>query len=203
MHPKWQPTQEQIDTLAAFVKPKLQSMGLDPDVEFGFFPFSFYDNFCLFTVYVQEGTLHGLWNPGNSNPDEAIYLIDGTNGPIYTVNKAAPIKLTPENVADYARFFYSMVHGRHGPFIIVEKAEYIPWLATATDADKQEVDKVIRPLLVGVGHDNCFLLHAMVLFKDGLFKADIHIDDAGIVELRDEHLLFQKLPVYTEHPAAA
>lgn len=42
----------------------------------------------------------------------------------------------------------------------------------------------------------------MVLLQDGLFKTDIHIDGAGIVELQDEHLLFQNLPVYSEQSAA-
>lgn len=207
MNPQWQPTQGQVDNLSDFfVKPALANAGLDSELAFQFFPLPFYDQFCLFTVHVidQRGALDGLWDPENPYLEQAVYTFDGTNSAIYAVNRAAPIKLTPENVGDYARFFFTYVFGRHGHFHIVETPEHIPWLPTAPDDAKQNVNKAIRPLLLVPKPDpNFFLLHGTILLQDGLFESDIRVQHDGAIELRDEDLLLEELPVYKEPSAAA
>ena len=52
-----------------------------------------------------------------------VYILNGTNEPIYTLNKAVPILLDAQNVFLYARFFFHYVRGRFVRFLIVENID--------------------------------------------------------------------------------
>jgi len=91
-------------------------------------------------------------------------MLDWTNGPVYALNREAPILLHPDTVLPYLRFFLRFVRGRHGHFHLREAADPVP---------------------SGAG----FTLDATLRFKDSLFAATVEVGDVGHVAIRGERLL--------------
>jgi len=125
-----------------------------------------------------------------------IYILNGTNEPIYKLNKQAPIILDEKSVFLYARFFFHYVQGRFGRFLIVENVDEVDWKEEPDPAGKRALAKMINPLTLKpykAGED--FYLTASIVFKDSLFETDIHILKDGTVNLTNQELLVEDIPV--------
>lgn len=124
-------------------------------------------------------------------------ILDFTNAPIYNLNDTCPINLTKANVADYVRFFFQFVRGRHGRFLIVESVDDIQWREEPPPAARKSVGKLINPIafVSSDTDDNVFRLQAQMMFKDSLFQADIAVEKGGLVTLSNEKLLIEDMPV--------
>ena len=128
--------------------------------------------------------------------DKNVYMINWTNGPIYEVNEEAPIKLTRENVADYVRFFFSYVRGRHGRFIIVENYEDIKWQNEPPAQGRKVMQEILHPVsFINEDQDGVYTLEAFMLFKDSLFRTLVHVSPDGAVDMTDEELKIEGMPV--------
>jgi hypothetical protein len=176
----------------------------------------FYDQYKLYALtdmtLPPPNVRYLLYKPGD------VVLMNWTNEPIYDVNEKAPIKLDRKSIVPYAKFFFHYVRGQLGRFIIVEKPEDVVWLDTATDKEKEDLAKHIKPVAYkGIGRDNLFTLTAIVVFKNALFKTDIKVApyemdvfdaEAGIPEhftigqmkLTNEELLLEDLNVPVDPP---
>lgn len=131
-----------------------------------------------------------MYKPGES------VVLDFTNAPIYTLNKTCPIKLDTDNVADYLRFFFTYVRGKHGRFIIVENVDDIPWRDDPPPAARKAIGNMLMPVtLHDIDDEGVFHLETCMLFKDSLFKSHAEITRDGFVSLRDEELLVEDMPV--------
>lgn len=126
-----------------------------------------------------------------------VVVLDFTNAPIYDVNKSAPIYLNEDTVHEYVRFFFNFVRGRHGRFLIVENVDDISWREEPPSAAKKSISKLIMPVaLIDKGlNDGHFYLHAQMMFRDSLFSADITVQGDGVVQLSNEQLLIEDMPV--------
>ena len=123
-------------------------------------------------------------------------VLNWTNDPIYRLNERAPVKLDNDNIADYVRFFFSYIRGRHGRFIIVESVDDIAWGEEPPPAARKSIGQMIMPVQVkGVDQDGTFHLTACMVFKDSLFRTDVHVKKNGIVDLSNEELLIEDMPV--------
>jgi SpoVK/Ycf46/Vps4 family AAA+-type ATPase len=160
----------------------------------------FYAEYRLCSLPDRERTrlLLGLWKDGDFK------LLDDTNGPIYRANQQAPIQLSADNVCSYAIFFFDLVRGPHGYFTILESPDEVQWLPTASAADNAKLGAQIKPPTCnGVAEDGRYLVNARVLFKDALFETNIRIARDGTIELTDEDLLSDKLPIPAAEPVEA
>ncbi|QQR69510.1 MAG: hypothetical protein IPI58_02225 [Alphaproteobacteria bacterium] len=172
--------------------------------------------------FYADYKLFGMPVPGQ--PGAAIFFLrgngeflplDGSNVPIYLLNQKAPVVLNRETVPAYAKFFFDLVRGKYGRFIIVEKPEDIAWLPDASEEDKERVNQLLQPLTYkSLGRDNRFMLSATVLFRNALFSTNIRVcavaeapgEDAekepgkivGEMELTDEQLLAENLSLPEE-----
>ena len=125
-----------------------------------------------------------------------VNVLNWTNDPIYRLNEIVPIKLNQENVADYVRFFFSYIRGRHGRFIIVESVDDIAWSEEPPAAARKAIGQMIAPVqIMGSDKDGTFHLSACMVFKDSLFRTDIHVKAGGTVDLSSEELLIEDMPV--------
>lgn len=132
-------------------------------------------------------------------PGQAVPMT-GSNDPIYNLNEIAPLMLSPQTVADYARFFFSHVRGRHGRFLITETVDDIQWREEPPPAARKAVGKLLAPLTVtGRADDGSYRLSACMLFKDSLFKATVTVTEGGVVSLSDEELLIEDMPVVSDN----
>ncbi len=126
-----------------------------------------------------------------------VQMINWTNDPIYHMNEQAPIKLNFENVADYVRFFFSYVRGRHGRFIIIESFEDIRWQNEPPSAGRKAMREILSPVnvLAQDDADGTFILEAYMLFKDSLFRTLVHVKPNGQIDMTDEELKIEGMPV--------
>lgn len=129
--------------------------------------------------------------------DEKYTVIDFTNAPLYALNASVPIKINKETLADYTRFFFQFVRGRHGRFLIVESVDDIQWREEPPPAARRAIGKLITPmtLMLNDTPNGPYHLLAQMIFKDSLFQSDITVTDTGMVSLSNEKLMVEDLPV--------
>jgi len=128
--------------------------------------------------------------------DENHVILNFSNEPIYGLNQTAPVSLNEDNIADYTRFFFTYVRGRHGRFIITEEVDDVNWRDDPPPSARKAVGKMLMPVtLEKIDDDGNFHLKASMVFKDSLFKSDIKIESNGFVSLSDEELLVEDMPV--------
>lgn len=127
---------------------------------------------------------------------DKVVVLDFTNAPIYELNKAAPIYLNEDTVHDYVRFFFNFVRGRHGRFLIVESVDDISWREEPPPSARKSIGKLILPVaLITDDEGEGYKLHAQMMFRDSLFSADIAVDKEGLVQLSNEQLMIEDMPV--------
>lgn len=125
-----------------------------------------------------------------------IHIMDGTNKPIYHLNKAAPIYLNEEIILTYVRFFFHYVRGRFGKFNIVENVDDINWREEPALAGKKALAKMIEPLHIKKQDDEgVYCIGASIIFKDSLFESDIFVKEDGNVNLSNQEMLVEDIPV--------
>lgn len=124
--------------------------------------------------------------------------MNGENDPIYKLNEDAPIRLDESTVAEYVRFFFRTVRGRRDGrrFLIVETVDDIQWREEPPPAARKAIGKILTPLSIVVREaDGGYRLTACLMFKDSLFKATVKVRRDGVIDLDDEELLIEGMPV--------
>lgn len=130
-----------------------------------------------------------LYKPGD------VVVLNWTNEPIYALNEKAPILLDETTVGDYVRFFFTYVRGRHGRFIITETVEDVMWRDEPPPAARKAIGQMLEPLHIIERDSGNFKLIARMMFKDSLFKTTVNVQASGLVNLSDEELLIEDMPV--------
>lgn len=126
-------------------------------------------------------------------------ILNWTNGPIYALNKNAPIKLTKSNIEDYVRFFFKYVRGAGGRFFIAENVDDINWKEEPPLPARKALGKMLKPVtLIKKGLDGTYHLEATLIFKDSLFQSQIQVKSDGSVSLSGEELLVEEMPILDE-----
>lgn len=155
---------------------------------------SFYPGFRFFDIADYETVPNirkfVLYKPGH------VVVLDWTNGPLYQLNEMAPIHLDDQSVLDYVRFFFTYVRGRHGRFIITDTADDIMWRDEPPPAARKAISQMLSPLhIIDRSADGKYRLEARMMFKDSLFKTIVNVTPDGSVNLSDEMLLIEDMPV--------
>jgi hypothetical protein len=124
------------------------------------------------------------------------FVLNFTNEPIYRLNREVPVRLSKDNVADYVRFFFTYVRGRHGRFLISESVDDIQWREDPPPAARKAISNMLKSLTVKSGEKNGpYVMEACMVFKDSLFRSMITVSPDGLVNLGDEELLIEDMPV--------
>lgn len=138
---------------------------------------------------------YALYKPGN------VHMITWTNEVIYTLNETAPLALDDNRVLDYVKFFFAHVRGRHGQFLIVESADDIKWREEPPPQGRRALQDLLKPVSVtGTENDGSYILTAYMVFRDSLFRTKIRVNDQGIINLFDEELMIEDMPVIEDTP---
>lgn len=160
---------------------------------------NFYDQYSFYELTdlsaipsVRKYALASLQGAGKTD----VRMITWTNQPIYETNEKAPVRIDDANVADYVRFFFNYVRGRHGRFVIVETVDDIRWQIEPPLQGRKVMQDMLFPVTVtGRDSDGAWLLNACMIFKDSLFCTKIHVRPDGLVALSDEELKIEGMPV--------
>ncbi len=125
-----------------------------------------------------------------------IHIIDWTNQVIYDVNEKAPLEIKEDNIVDYIKFFFNYVRGRHGRFIVIESIDGIQWKIEPPAQGRKVIQETLKPVeLLSKNDDGSFTANAFMLFKDSLFQTKIHVTPDGMVNLSDEELKIEGMPI--------
>lgn len=131
---------------------------------------------------------------GGDNDD--LYVLDGTNEPIYFLNNHVPIFLDSSNIITYVQFFFHYVRGRFGRFHIVENVDEINWREEPAPAGRRALAKMIQTLEIKNNQDDDhYYVSASIIFKDSLFESDIIVKQNGEVSLNNQEMLVEDIPV--------
>lgn len=161
---------------------------------------SFYDDYDFYELTdmsaVPAARKYAIYKPGDVN------VVNWTNQTIYDTNEKAPIKLDEKTVADYVKFFFTYVRGRHGRFIIVEKVDDIRWQREPPAQGRKVMQEMLEPVTI-TSHDKdgTYNMSAFMVFKDSLFKTKVHVQPDGLVSLSDEELKIEGMPVVPDNIA--
>lgn len=148
---------------------------------------------------VPPARKYALWRPGP--PVSDIAVIDWTNRAIYETNEKAPLVLDERTVAEYVKFFFSYVRGRHGRFLVIESVDDIRWRVEPPMQGRKVMQEMLSPVtLTGVEGD-VFTLEAFMVFKDSLFKTQVHVRRDGIISMSNEELKIEGMPVLQDAAA--
>jgi hypothetical protein len=195
-HPQWQEIDpEEMPALVAAVNRELKERPFDATMTEGKrHSLSFYAEHDLYE-FADTSTSSPVYTRRILYGPEGFQILNWTNGPIYTTNEKAPINVTEDNAPEYVKFFFNYVKGRHGRFVIVESVDEIAWDGAVPDKGKEAVARIIKPVTVTSNEDGKINLLAFMVFKDSLFRANVHVERDGMVSLSDEALVIEGMPI--------
>lgn len=128
-----------------------------------------------------------------------VNIIDWTNNVIYDVNQKVPIVLNENNIISYIKFFFSYVYGRHGKFSVIEAVDDIKWQIDPPMQGRKIMQEMLSPVKIKTKNsDGSFDLEAFMVFKDSLFRTDIHVENDGTIDMSQEELKVEGMPVLQE-----
>ncbi len=131
-----------------------------------------------------------------------VNIIDWTNQVIYNVNEKAPLSLTDKNVPEYVNFFFSYVKSRHGRFLVIETADDVRWQEDPPIQGRKVLQEMLKPItIVNKEDDGSYTLEAFVMFKESLFKSTVNVKANGDVDMLDEELMIESLPIIQDSAA--
>lgn len=191
---------EEVPRMIAEIRQKVPDLPFDETASARKHDLPFYAEFYLLEFF-EDGNddkdpFKALYAPGLG-----VFPLNWTNMPIYTVNEKAPIVLSRELAPTYVKFFFDYVRGRHGRFLIVENADEINWKEEPPAKGKEALNRMISDVSIFDEKDDGTLsMQAYMVFKDSLFKANVHVEKTGLVSLSDEQLVVEGMPIH-EDPA--
>jgi hypothetical protein len=129
--------------------------------------------------------------------------IDGSRQFISFLNTHIPLKLTPQNVVDYLKFYCFFVRYRSRPFILVETVDDIGECdPPLTDEQLSLIKSELHPISFEVHEGPEYILGAVLRYNDMLFEAKFKVLENGQVRMEDDQILGILLPVPTGPDAA-
>lgn len=123
-------------------------------------------------------------------------LLEYSSECIYKVNAALGVYLTIDNVKEYIKFFFKFARGRHGRFVVLDSVDDMHWQEEPPLAARRAISTMITPIeILQIKDNNSFECSACFVFKDSLAKAKIKVHQNGQVEISDEEILVEDMPI--------
>ncbi len=157
-------------------------------------PLDFYEGYELLELTdmssIPAAKKYAVYKEGDVN------IIDWTNDSIYELNKNAQIELSENNITSYIKFFLEYVHGRHGKFTVIESEYDIKWQVEPPAQGRKIMQDMLKPIqLINKDDEGSFNLKAYITYKDSLFTTDIKVSNDGLVEMSDEEVKIEGMPL--------
>lgn len=125
-----------------------------------------------------------------------VTVLNWTKDPIYALNKSVPIRLTPETMPDYLRFYFAYVRGAHGRFLIVDSVDDIDWREEPSASGRKALGRMIEPLHMKRPEKNGIVVFSVcIVFMDSLYQAEAHVAPDGTISLQNQEILVEDIPV--------
>lgn len=164
-------------------------------IEVKFKSLPFYKNYLYYRV-TNYATMP-MFSMDYLGQDSHFYYLDGTADPIYTVNRHAPLRLTPENIPAYLEFFFEHVSGRQGDVHLITDPRSSRLLRSLDKATLQSIVDKFQPLRVEYeSSPDKYLVGATLYYDGSLISALLSVAPDGHVYLEDERMLLQGVSLH-------
>ena len=81
-------------------------------------------------------------------------------------------------------------------FLVIENIDDIAWRENPPPNAHEVISKMIEPLtLLEQKDDGSYVINAFMVFKTGLFKAKITVSSDGTVNMSNEEMLIEDMPI--------
>lgn len=156
----------------------------------------FYKNFKLLqaTTFSSIPPVTMQYLISGTAPDFKVIKMDGTRDPIFENNAEGGLVLNAQTVVPYAAFVLDAVQTDQGTLRLVEKVDENTFSDTPTPQQRKEVTHMIRPAKVKETDDG-FELDVIMLYGDSVYRADLEVRKDGFIEIKQEELLAEGLPI--------
>jgi len=184
---------DRVENALSDINPALENVSFDPSgTKITSRDLPFYPKHMAVEIDDGDKTRHAIYNERHGE----VFPITWRNDVIYHLNDIIPVEVDRDTVVEYVKFFFHFVKGRHGRFMLIDNASEIDWTQAPDKKGVQALDRMIQPLHVEeISSDATYTLPSYMIFKDSLFKADAKVEENGLVNLVDEELLVEDLPV--------
>jgi len=159
----------------------------------------FYTNYRLYRL-VNYATMPTFTMLYLSN-DEEFIAIDGTQAPIYAVNRKDPIHLTEINVVPYLEFFFANVQGGEGDVFLIKDPAAMPFMDILAVEQQQSIIGCFRALRIAADPMRNLEVSATVYYGGSLVSATILVTSEGKISFHDQSLLLSGIH-FPESPYA-
>lgn len=101
---------------------------------------------------------------------------------------------------DYLDFFCALVHGEHGPFRLLRRADRVTWSPTATETQRARVRALWQApeQIKGKPGDKSHDFSCQILYANALFKAHMRVQPGGMCEMISDLPLDSELDTWEE-----
>lgn len=124
---------------------------------------------------------------------EGLVKLDGTQESIETINRISPPILTSETVVAYVKFVLSRLHTEGDSFKLVEHRLELGYTGRIHPLGLLLLQlRLFKPRVKTTSEG--FRVTAPVLYLDHLYRAVIHVEPQGGVDILDEKVLLRKVP---------
>lgn len=123
-----------------------------------------------------------------------IFETDGTTEAVLEANEMFSLKLTKENVTDYAAFFFDRIRTPDGRFKLIRSFDDIPFSSNMDDEPADDLKAVIEHPVV-TERDGAFWIAANILYASVLYRASIRVALDGETTVEHEEPVMEDLPV--------
>jgi len=156
----------------------------------------FYSNFKLLqaTTFSSIPPVTMQYLIAGRGADAEVIKMDGTREPIFENNPKGGLILNAQTVVAYATFVLGAVQTEEGSLRLVEKVDEDTFSNTPTPQQRKDVTHMIRPAKVTETAAG-FNLDVIMLYGDSVYRADLEIRKDGFIEIKDEELLAEGLPI--------
>ncbi|GAA4415457.1 ankyrin repeat domain-containing protein [Quisquiliibacterium transsilvanicum] len=202
---RWRPAPAQVRVLVA-AEPGLAAAGLRctaPDTKVEITGLAWY----------ERASLVRISDPGWPNPALTVYFVlssagtlvrlAGVSPPLHELAASEPLRLSPENVLGYLKFFCFFVRGNEGAFYILEQADDPMVPPDVDESLRRLLRDTVRPaFLDGLDEQGRHVCDAVVWYSNALFIARFGIASNGMMEMLSDEPIAADLPIRAEAPIA-
>lgn len=121
---------------------------------------------------------------------------DGSIEQVEQLNEKAGLHLTESTAAAYVSFFFDRVYSDEGCFYLITKFEDIPNHKNFDSDLTENLKELIKPP-VARKEDDGYVVRGFVLHKTTLFETSIIISQSGEIDIDDDEIVYENLPVIT------
>lgn len=117
------------------------------------------------------------------------HYLDGTEAPIYAVNDKGGLTLDPNNVIDYASFYYERAGDEDGDVLMIKNPSDMPLLDSLDPRAYDAVfDKHINPQIT-LGDNGNYFIEANLYKDTQLIRAQMEVTPKGRLKIINQKMI--------------